>query len=137
MRSQTIDTGGQGKTVKKIVVIDDDREFLGELKEMLVSTGYEVLAFSDGKGAVEEIKKAMPDMVFLDLKMEGKDGFQIANELSFMPETAAIPVIAMTGYYTRDEHRFFMRTSGIRDVILKPVNPLDIIQKIEWLEAAG
>jgi DNA-binding response OmpR family regulator len=123
--------------VKKVVVIDDDKEFLSEIGELLVSAGYEVTALSDGNDAIREIKEVKPDVVLLDLKMKGRNGFQIANEMSFTPETLNIPVIAMTGYFKKDEHRFLMRTCGIKDVILKPANPLDIIRRIEWLEAGG
>lgn len=123
------------KGIKKIVVIDDDQEFLDEIKEMLILTGYDVIAFPGGTNSVEEIKKVIPDIILLDLKMKGKNGFQIAEELRSTPETLNIPVIAMTGYFTKEEHRFLMRVCGIKEVLLKPINPLDVIHKIEWLEA--
>ncbi|MDD5449774.1 MAG: response regulator [Candidatus Omnitrophica bacterium] len=118
---------------KRIMLVDDNKEFLEELNETLTLGGYETAIFSDGQTALKSVYEVKPDLILLDLKMEGKNGFQVADELSRSPETKDIPIIAMTAFYTKDEHRPLMHTCGIRAHVIKPFNPLDIIAKIEGI----
>lgn len=118
---------------RKIMIIDDDAELLTELGETLMASGYDSEGFSDGDEALKMVGIKKPDLILLDLKMNGKNGFQIADTLKHMPETASIPIIAMTGYYTEKQHTMLMYVCGIQLCVTKPFNPLDIIAKIEAL----
>jgi len=116
---------------KKIMIVDDDKEFLQELKETLNLNNYDVATFSDGTSALGMISRIQPDVVLLDLKLRGKSGFQIAYELKRFPETVNIPIIAMTAYYTEKQHAELMNLCGIQTYLIKPFNLLDAIAKIE------
>jgi DNA-binding response OmpR family regulator len=115
----------------KILVVDDDIAYLSELQEVLVSSGYDAEVSSDSSFVVKMADRIKPDLILLDLKMYGKSGFQVANDLKHFPGTANIPIVAMTGYFTEKMHRTFMHRMGIKDCIIKPFNPQDIIIKIE------
>lgn len=116
---------------KRILIVDDDREFLDELKEMLVLAGYGVTGVSDGIAAVKAARVARPDVVILDLRMHAMSGFEVADKLKGIPETSDIPVIAMTGYYTLKEHAWLMNFCGIKRCLRKPFSPLDVIAEVE------
>lgn len=116
---------------KRILIVDDDREFLDELKEMLVLTGYDVTGVTDGVAAVKAARVVKPDVIILDLRMHAMSGFEVADKLKGIPETADIPVIAMTGYYTLKEHAWLMNFCGIRRCLKKPFSPLDVIAEVE------
>lgn len=116
---------------KKVLIVDDDNEFLEELKEMLTATGYDVIAVGDSVSAVKAARAIIPDVVLLDLRMKQMSGFEVADGLKTYPETANIPVIAMTGYYTLKEHSWLMNFCGIKKCLKKPFNPLDVIAEIE------
>jgi hypothetical protein len=116
---------------KKIMIVDDNVEFLEELKELLDLSGYETTACIDGDSALAKAREERPDAILLDLKMDDKSGFQVADELRRMPEAANIPIIAMTGYYTEKEHALLVNICGINMRLLKPFNPLDVIAKLE------
>lgn len=116
---------------KKILIVDDDREFLEELREMLAVTGYEVTSVGDSIAAVKAARVVKPDIILLDLRMKAMSGFEVADKLKGFPETAVIPVIAMTGFYTLKEHAWLMNFCGIKRCIRKPFNPLDVIAEIE------
>jgi len=113
------------------MVIDDDQSFLDEMEEMLKSSGYNVVLLSDSNSAIEKISEHKPDVLLLDIKMEGASGFKIADELRRMPELKNIPLIGVTGFYTENEHRLFMKMCGIKKIIIKPFQPLDVIAAIE------
>jgi len=117
--------------MKKIMVIDDDQSFLDEIEEMLKSSGYDVVLLSDSSTAIDKVTEYKPDVLLLDIKMEGASGFKIADELRRIPELKNIPLIGITGFYTENEHRLFMKMCGIKKIIIKPFQPLDVIAAIE------
>jgi two-component system, OmpR family, alkaline phosphatase synthesis response regulator PhoP len=118
-------------SAKKILIVDDDREFLQELQEVLVNTGYDVTAVSDGIAAAKAARVAKPDVILPDLRMKGMSGFEVADRMKGFSDTAGIPIIAMTGFYTLKEHAWLINFSGIKRCLTKPFNPLDVIAEIE------
>jgi len=117
--------------MKKVMIVDDDRELLEELKELLELCEYEVKAFSNGDEVLSCASSEKPDIIILDLKIEGGSGFKIADELRLNEKTKKIPIIAMTGVYVEDEHMKIIKSCGFLKRLIKPVNPLDIILAIE------
>lgn len=115
----------------KVMIVDDDSEFLQELKEILDLSGYEVTQISNPSSVVSEAAGNEPDVILLDLKMEGLNGFEVADQLKRTEKTSHVPIIAMTGFYTEEEHMSLMNICGIQRCILKPFNPLDVISAIE------
>jgi DNA-binding response OmpR family regulator len=116
---------------KKILVVDDDKEFLKELEETLVLSGYEVKAVNEAAGAFPAAAKTKPDLILLDLKMKGMTGFEVANKLKNYDNTMRIPIIAMSGFFTAEEDDTLLSFFEIHNYLHKPFNPLDIIIKIE------
>jgi twitching motility two-component system response regulator PilH len=116
---------------RTVLIIDDDEDLLIELEELLVHSDYSVVAIADGDRALEIAKEIVPDIVLLDLKLGGKSGFQVASEFSRCAETAHIPIIAMSGYYSKTDYDTLKNRSKPQAFIEKPVKPLDIIATIE------
>jgi DNA-binding response OmpR family regulator len=112
------------------MIIDDDREFLDELRETLSLAGYEMISVNDANAAAATALKTKPDVILIDLKMPGKSGFQVADEVTRLSGLQDVPIIAMSGYF-KDEYSPFMNVRGIRKCLKKPFNPLDVIVEIE------
>ncbi len=117
---------------RKIIVVDDNKEFLAAIKDVLSLCSYEVIIVDDASLALEVIMKTGPDLILLDLKMPGKSGFQIAHELKDFKEINRVPIIAITGFLN-DHYVSLMRICGIEHCLTKPFNPADIITLIESL----
>ena len=115
----------------KIVVIDDDRQYLQELQEILELSGYETVVFSNPEAALKMIQRIKPQLLLLDLKMDNKNGFEVAKEIKFFPDSDKLPIIAITGFYTQKEYRLLITSFGMKDCLLKPFQPLDLISRIE------
>lgn len=115
---------------KRIMIIDDDKDFLAELKETLALCGYDIIVANDPSSALGIIKSAKPDVLLLDLKMPYKSGFQLASELKLYSELEHIPIIAMTAFF-KDSYAQLMNLCGITKCLKKPFNPLDVIAQIE------
>jgi len=119
------------ETKKKVMIIDDDKEFLNEIVETLRLTGYDPIPTSESIDAVDRIMQTRPDVILLDLKMDKKSGFKVADELMAKPETKEIPIIAITGVFTHQEHSLLLKMCNIKNRLIKPINPLDVIHLIE------
>lgn len=115
---------------KKVAIIDDDKKLLAELSSMLSGNGFDVYPYSEGCIALHHIPAVMPDIILLDLQMDNVSGFQVADKLRCSAKTHDIPVIAMTGYYMQDEYSLLMKMCGLRNCILKPFNPDEVLQEI-------
>ena len=105
--------------MKKILVIDDDGPVRAGLVTALRRRGYVVQAASHGAQGLELAFKDQPDVVLCDVNMPGQNGFDVLKELRARPETAAVPVILITGEPHRADARHSMN-QGADDYLLKP-----------------
>lgn len=116
----------------RVMVVDDDRDFLDELKEVLSEAGYILTAVSDSRRVMTVAASIRPGIIIVDLKMPHISGFELAAILRRTVETADIPVIGMSGFYNKEENEYLASMCGVRKMLKKPINPLDIIKEIEW-----
>ncbi|MBD3378996.1 MAG: response regulator [Candidatus Omnitrophica bacterium] len=116
---------------KKIMIVDDDHEFLDELNDLLEASGYEVVEVTDNSKVVATAAAEKPAIIVIDLKMSPKTGFQLSEEIRKTPPIEDTPIIAMSAYFTREEDRLLRQICGINTQVNKPFNPLDIIAAIE------
>lgn len=114
----------------KIMIVDDNKEFVEELKETLELSGYDVVTAEDSESVMDIARKNNPDLILLDLKMPKKSGFQVADELLHSSSFSNVPIIAMTGFF-KDDYGPLLNICGINRCLKKPFNPLDVIAQIE------
>jgi CheY-like chemotaxis protein len=118
---------------KTIMIVDDDTDLVREVAEVLRTEGYDVAEFSDSVEAEHQVGKIMPDLALVDLRMNGRTGFQLANVISHRPETSHIPVLAMSGYYDDEQYKGLMHIVGITECIKKPFTPGDLLREVARL----
>lgn len=106
----------------RILIVDDVNENLHALMNILRDT-YAIVAANSGEKALELAQRQpRPDLILLDIKMPGMDGYSVLARLKANPATAGIPVIFVTALSeAADEARGL--TLGVADYISKPVNP--------------
>ncbi|GAB3192173.1 GGDEF domain-containing response regulator [Hydrogenophaga aquatica] len=106
----------------RILIVDDMHENLHVLMSVL-RDDYAVVAATSGEKALELARRQpQPDLVLLDIRMPGMDGYSVLSELKIDPATADIPVIFVTALAdAADEARGL--ALGVADYITKPVNP--------------
>ncbi|MEW6100858.1 MAG: response regulator [Candidatus Omnitrophota bacterium] len=83
--------------MKKILVVDDEKEIRELIKEKLSKSDFNILTASNGKEAVEICKAEQPDLVLLDVAMPQMDGYQACQKLRDEKKTRNIPVLFLTG----------------------------------------
>jgi CheY-like chemotaxis protein len=121
----------------KILLIDDDPDFVEATKLVLESKPYEVITASDGSEGIAKARKDKPDLIVLDIIMPVKDGFVAAEELKKDPELKKIPVIMLTSFSEKVSETSLSRSQGLmldtEDYVDKPVSPQELLSKVEKL----
>ena len=112
----------------RVLVVDDDVESQELYVEILRWAGFEVCTAADGMSAIRAATDEQPHAVVLDIEMPRKDGLAVLAELRSLPETATIPVIALTGFSeAADRARI---AGGFTCVLEKPCDPLSLIATV-------
>jgi DNA-binding NarL/FixJ family response regulator len=104
----------------KILVIDDDGEYLRMQLRQLRAEGHEVFGAEDGPEGIEKARKFLPDIILLDIVMPGMNGYQVLEKLRSIPSTGDIPVVFLTCKSSMTELREGMER-GADDYLAKPV----------------
>jgi DNA-binding NtrC family response regulator len=112
----------------KVMLIDDDREFLDILAERLEIRGFEVAPFVSAHKALERLQQSAFDVVILDLQMPEMDGLQTLERLSTM--AADLPILLLTAHATVSKGVKAMKL-GAADVLEKPVDIRELVKAIE------
>ena len=123
-----------GRTGKRrtLVLVEDRDEIRESLSELLQEEGYDVDTAADGLSGFDLICERIPGAALLDIGLPGMDGYQLARRLRARPETAHIPLIAMTGY-GQDEDRIAVTNAGFNDHLVKPVMLDDLLVALDRL----
>jgi len=115
----------------KILVIDDEPDFIDAVRARLEPNGYAVIAAHNGRDGLERARKELPGLILLDLVMPRSNGFEALSWLKTEPATLHIPVIVISAKnepeYVLDAGKF-----GAADYIMKPVSMqtlLDYVKK--------
>jgi signal transduction histidine kinase/CheY-like chemotaxis protein len=82
----------------RVVVADDSPTIITILTSLLESQGMRVITAADGVEAITEVHRHRPDLVLLDIQMPRMDGYQVCRLLKDNPETAGIPILALTSH---------------------------------------
>ncbi len=115
---------------KKILIVDDDADFMDMLKECLNMRGYDVLTLSDAKHIMHTLHSFSPDLILLDLIMPGIDGLEVCEMLNGDPTWANIPIIVMSGL-NKDVDKLKAFKEGIEDYFVKPIKIEVLLSSIE------
>jgi len=125
---------GKTKTVigkqrkAKILVIEDKIDVCEVLKDILANSGHEVETVSDGSEGVEIFRKDCFDLVFTDLGMPGKSGWQVAKEVKKISRKT--PVALITGWEVQLESSK-LKKSGVDLVVNKPFEVNQVLQLVQ------
>ena len=115
--------------MKKILIIEDDRNLLNELREFLENKGYEVETVNNFLKASELALEMRPDLVILDINLPGISGFDICREIK---EKSNIPVLMLTSRVGIEDEIKGLEI-GADEYLAKPVDTRRLILRMEKL----
>ena len=131
----------EGKN-KKILIIDDDKDYGDALKIVLESNGYTVKHSLNINGGRASVKTDPPDLIILDVMVEKHtDGFDFCAELKNDKDCSMIPILMVTAVTEKTGFKFSPETDGeylpANDYISKPVPVSVLLSRVNKLIAGG
>ena len=122
------------KTMKKILIVDDNELMIEVMTYILINNGYDVIALNNGAEVFNKIKANHPDLIILDAILPGMNGREICQLIKLNKATKDLPVIMCSGDETIDEA--LHQKGAPNDVLHKPFDITSLIEKIEYQLAA-
>ncbi len=120
----------------RILVVDDDPDFVEIMRTILESNDYQVVTASNGQQALSQVKAQRPDLMILDIMMSTVlDGLDVSEQLAKDPDAKFMPVIMVSSIAeTPYAHVFPMEQQPHMDAWLsKPVDPKALLNKVAEL----
>ena len=115
--------------INKVLVVDDSKPDLESLKKIILGQGYQVITAESGEEAVEKAKSMRPDMIFMDVIMDNKDGFEACREITSDSNTRNIPIVFVTAKCQKVD-RVWAELQGGKALVSKPYTSDQIVQQI-------
>ena len=119
-----------------VLVAEDDEDQRAIVVQHLAAAGYSTAGVGSGALVMTAARQAHPDVVLLDVEMPGLDGYSVCRELKADPQFANVPVVFMTSRARLDD-RLVGLTLGADDYLVKPVDPRELIIRLERVRARG
>lgn len=122
---------------KKVLLIDDDRDFLMATKLILEKSGYEVFLAENGKSGIDMIQSVAPDLAIVDMMMETwGEGFNVIAEVRAMEGGKEMPLIILSGVDLQGPYQSFEPSDEFPKVNLilhKPVKADELVKHVRDL----
>jgi diguanylate cyclase (GGDEF)-like protein/PAS domain S-box-containing protein len=114
-------TVGSPPLAPRVLVVDDDATLLALAEATLPASGFDPVVCGSGEGALEALALGLPDLLLLDVSMEGIDGFEVCRRIRARPDGADVPIIMATG---KDDAASIDQAyrAGATDFVTKPIN---------------
>jgi len=130
---------------KKILIVDDDKDLVNSLSQVLKHNGHEISVAHSGSNGLKLLLEEKPDLVILDVMMETDTaGFEVAYQIRSERESSRyssikdVPIIMLTAIDQVTNSRFSLNETEsflpqINDFLTKPVKIDDLLSKIEYI----
>ncbi len=113
-----------------ILVVDDTSANLRLLAQLLTEQGYKVRAVLSGERALIAAQAAVPDLILLDVRMPGLDGYETCLRLKSDERTCETPVLFISALYDVEDKLKAFASGGV-DYITKPFQPQEVLARVE------
>ena len=122
---------------KKILLVDDDADFVEAIKIILENKSYDVSVAHDGKEGLKKVETEKPNLIILDVMMPEMDGYEVCAKLKADPQYEHIPILLLTAVGEAITTTKYTREMGMKmeadDYIPKPVELMELVDRVEKL----
>lgn len=121
--------------MRRILVVDDEPSIVRPLMFVLKKNGYDVLTAPNGDEGLRMAKQEKPDLIFLDVMMPKKNGYEVCREIKNDPELQHIYIIILTarGVELDEEEK---KKVNANEYMSKPFSPIKVVEKVNAIFAA-
>ena len=117
---------------KRILIVDDDAFIRRPLEFILREEGYQPATAGDATEGLRAIESCLPDLIFLDVMMPGKDGLTVCAELRRDPRTSGIPIVLLSARGQAHDRDTGLAL-GATDFMTKPYSPHELKRRVREL----
>jgi CheY-like chemotaxis protein len=112
--------------IREILIVDDDPTTAGLLKTVLQLEGYEARTVHSSSDVIPCLEEDPPDLVLMDVRLRGMDGFNVLAQIRKHPGLRSMPVLLMSGI----DYRHQARRAGANGFLSKPFSPNDMERQL-------
>ena len=116
----------------RILIVEDNPVNLKLASVILRAEGYETEGAADAPEAEARIAAHVPDLILMDLGLPGKDGYEFTRELREKPETATVPILAVTSFAMKGDRTKAME-AGCNGHLTKPIDRAALLEHVRTL----
>jgi CheY-like chemotaxis protein/two-component sensor histidine kinase len=109
----------------RVVLADDSDGFAASCARLLRRRGHEVLLAGDGEEALKLVHEVRPDVLLLDIRLPGLDGYEVARRLRSAPGLEGVRIVGITGFGD-EQHRRQAEQAGFDELLTKPLRLADL-----------
>jgi CheY-like chemotaxis protein len=113
---------------RDVLLVEDNQDVAELMAEALVGLGHWVRVAGDGESALEEVRRAQPEVMLIDIGLPGMDGYELVRELHQRVVEPRPLLVALTGYGSPDD-RQRTHEAGFDEHLVKPV-PIDRLSRV-------
>jgi DNA-binding response OmpR family regulator len=117
---------------KKILIVDDEPNVIKSLAFVLSKEGYDVSSAVNGEDAMAKVQQSKPDLMFLDVMMPKKNGYEVCQEVKSNSGLSDIHIIMLTAK-GQEADREKGLNAGADEFMTKPFSPILVIDKVKEL----
>jgi two-component system sensor histidine kinase/response regulator len=124
-----METSPSAITSGRLLVVDDQPANIRTIGTLLGRLGFEIIPATDGEQALKRLGVARPDLILLDVLMEGLDGFEVCRRIRADSAWADVPIIFLSA---ADDKEFIVRAfeAGGVDYVAKPFNRDELVSRV-------
>jgi len=117
---------------ERVLVVDDEREFVDVISERLGAKGFDILRAFDGKEGIERAHADKPDLIILDISMPEMSGYDVCRKLKLDEAFKDIPIIILTAKFQPNDIKFGIGM-GADAYLTKPLELEPLLQTVKAL----
>ncbi|MFH0924228.1 MAG: response regulator [bacterium] len=114
----------------KVLLVDDEPDFIETVDFFLKGSGFEVIIASNGKEALEKVQKERPDIILMDNMMPEMDGLEACRLIKADSSLKSIPIIMLTAKGQKQDVKDALE-AGANNYIVKPFNLPELVERIK------
>lgn len=112
-----------------VLIVEDNEKNMKLARDVLRFNDFRTVEATSGEDALLMAREHLPDLVLMDIALPGIDGVEAARQIRAAPETAAIPIVALTASVMDTDRARFVE-AGFAGLIAKPINVLRFPEQV-------
>jgi len=119
--------------MKTIMIVDNNKNIMGEVKVILEKSGYKVIEASSGKKCLKKLETTKPDLILMDIIMPGMSGWDTVTEIKKNKKWNKIKICFLSVVETSEERKKALKDLGIDGYIMKPCSKKCLLEEVKKL----